>query len=325
MISADKTLNQSLVFASPSKAEILKIQNKEINNKVDTLYHIKHLDFCGNELYPLNQMEKIENLKPLAKKHAEKYKNREWIREMKVSYFNCYFNDVIFLSPVHPNRIFEALKMAGYSPIQVQFLEIPFNALNKKKAVIWKCPSAEYLPIKEDLLLLNRYEKISKKALENYRTVPESTKEYYKKCFQQGLKPLIFLGLPHVLVKDKIQLLSSRVLIWSFDWKFFYEELKIFKEINNYPKIAIYLNFLEKELNVKIQLKKKYLKLEISNGKTPFNTLITHIYFLNITFNQITDIVVRPTEKTFEECQKIHKQLDNYFQYQKKLKNLDLE
>lgn len=213
---ANNALNAALATASPTSIlEQAVNESKKTTEKIQTFYHIKHINFFGDTIYPLNDLERLPECAEISIKQASKYEGREWMRNAKISYFNCLFNDVIFLSPVHPNRILKALKKAGFQPIPVQFFEIPFHILAQKKCVIWKCPNPNIPTSENDLLDPDKYEEFSEKTYEKIQKIPKETKLYYNTCFAEGKKPRLFYGIPHIFVKNTISINSVKTIVWT--------------------------------------------------------------------------------------------------------------
>lgn len=93
------------------------------------LYHMKPLDMRGTSLMPLSSL-KIEYPK-LFEEAARKYIGREVIMNEKVFPLNCFWNDVIHFSPIHPSVIFNALEQLGGNPKKLLlWFKIPWSDQN---------------------------------------------------------------------------------------------------------------------------------------------------------------------------------------------------
>lgn len=209
ILQANQSLNTALAKASPPCFE----KKDKSLEKIQAVYHIKLQEFQGNTLYSLNELETFPEYKTLALKAAKKYEGREELRKQKILPFNCLWNDVVFTSIVHPDRILKALRDAGYSPIPVQFFEIPIEALKFKKIVIWKCPTEEWTPSSKTTP--DQYHEYSLDIFEKLQEVPQETEDYYKKCLLKGEKPLLFKGLPHLFIHDSLDISSMKTIIWA--------------------------------------------------------------------------------------------------------------
>lgn len=76
-----------------------------------TLYHLLPRKIHGSELLPLAALETRHP--ELYRLHTQKYAGRESAMHEPVSPLGCTWRDVVFLSPVPPDRIFAALARSG--------------------------------------------------------------------------------------------------------------------------------------------------------------------------------------------------------------------
>lgn len=56
------------------------------------------------------------------------------------------------------------------------------------------------------------YQPLSPENLEKYQQLPEVTREYYAKCQSEGLNPLMYVGVPHVLFFGQLNITDFEIL-----------------------------------------------------------------------------------------------------------------
>lgn len=76
-----------------------------------TLHHLLPTQTRGTELLPLAQMRTQDP--NLYERHARKYEHRPEAMDELIPPLSCTWSEVVFLSPVHPRPLFEALQRSG--------------------------------------------------------------------------------------------------------------------------------------------------------------------------------------------------------------------
>ncbi|MEZ0208917.1 MAG: hypothetical protein ACAH17_01955 [Candidatus Paceibacterota bacterium] len=166
------------------------------------LYHLLPKELSGTKLYPLNELKKINPA--LYDRHASKYVGRETVMLQNIPLFDCLWNDVIFLSPVHPGKIVTARESCGV-PTQDRperdWLVIQSEKLDQHQLLLYRHrplwlieqepQKAEYVPFTE----LSEAEKVE------LTEVPESALWSIRKHREKSL----FQGfIPHLLYRGTI-------------------------------------------------------------------------------------------------------------------------
>lgn len=106
---------------------------EESAGKIQYVYHIHRGMFIGEQIVPLNQMPYRDGFEEVYKKAISKYVGREHLLTLVIPTLNCLWNDVVFLSPVHPHKQYEELIKIGYNPVKLQFYKIPIDVLKEKR------------------------------------------------------------------------------------------------------------------------------------------------------------------------------------------------
>ena len=167
--------------------------------KASYLYHVV---FGGDSLrdgmlYPLSEIAtKHPDLYEL---YAAKYADRPQVPQQRIPHLNCLWGDVVFLTPVHPDRLCLVLAQCLEKSFpSFAYQEIPVADLDYSKLVIWPFRSREFDPAEVVLF--------TPELLGSLREVPESTREYLLEERSNDGRPLLFVHVPHVLYKGAINM-----------------------------------------------------------------------------------------------------------------------
>jgi len=163
------------------------------------LYHRVHPDMQGQTLYPLNRLK--DKYPKVYETRKEKYLGREYLLNLKIETLECLWNDVLFLSPVHPKKIKKALIEAGRKKdFNEKYYQIDTNDLDIEKIAIYSYPKK----VKNFSLSSKDFIDYSPEEIARHNFVPEATKQYYEESYNNGERPLPYVGIPHILYKDTI-------------------------------------------------------------------------------------------------------------------------
>jgi hypothetical protein len=172
------------------------------------LYHRVPEDMVGDVLYPLNQLKTI--YPELYDKKAGKYKGREKVMELRIPVLDCLWNDVLHFTAVPPNDIQRALLDSG-SKVDYKWksFKIDPHLLDPNNTIIYLnkirvplgaiIPEEEFVPFDPD-------------NLSEYSTVPDLTREYFKKIFSEGGVPLTYGKIAHILYKGSLDISNVEVV-----------------------------------------------------------------------------------------------------------------
>src|SRR3990167_3249343 len=106
-----------------------------MKGKVHYLYHVVPPNMEGSILYPLNKLKKKDQASYASQ--MQKYEGREQLLKYQVPILDCLWNDVLFLTAVHPKKMMAALRGAGYNREHVlRSFQFDINQLDTGKIVV---------------------------------------------------------------------------------------------------------------------------------------------------------------------------------------------
>jgi hypothetical protein len=169
------------------------------------IWHRRTNKFTGETIYPLNQLRELH---PELAMHAQqKYVGREFLLEKRIEPLNCLWNDVIHLSPMHPQKAYAKLRELGMSIPETNFFEIPVASLDPRNAILLKTHNRPTPVIDAtDFLEFNI------KNLEQQTEFPQVTLEHYKDFLAKGRSPFVFVGIVHVLYRGPISVVGVNII-----------------------------------------------------------------------------------------------------------------
>lgn len=164
------------------------------------LYHHKPgqkgFEMRGTTLYPLNALKRT--YPDVYEKQAQKYTGRAHILQLRIPILDCFWNDVLHFTAVHPEDIQKALVDAGGSGILGEYYQIDPKSLGTKDTVVYlytrdthDLPEEEIIPYNPD-------------DVATFSVMPQATKEYYAESVGKGEKPLLYHLIPHILYKGSV-------------------------------------------------------------------------------------------------------------------------
>lgn len=151
-----------------------------------------------------------------------KYQGRESLLTRTIPTLNCLWNDVIFLSPLHPNKHYKEYKRIGFTPKPVQFFKIPIEVLQEKRVTVWKWLSYKKYPPQDPIhKSIDSYCPLDFSLYQEMDDLPFDTKEYYKLSFDPTA-PTVYpkfhwYRIPHILCQDPIDILDERITIINWE------------------------------------------------------------------------------------------------------------
>lgn len=150
----------------------------------------------GRILCPLNVLKEINQ--NLYEHQVHKYSGREYTKDKQIDKLKCNWGDVVFLSPIHPNKLLREIEAVGFPKNNKQlWIKIPLKDLDLDKIVV---------DIDED-----KFEFIKKVDFSKLKELPEKTKQYYRETYKKGGNPLILAYAPHLMYKGVIDISNYNV------------------------------------------------------------------------------------------------------------------
>lgn len=162
------------------------------------LYHRVPKDMTGTTLYPLNM---LKDLYPaLYAAHVQKYEGREHLLTTEIPPLHCLWNDVLHFTAVAPAELKANLARAGITLDSVAWYKIPVSRIVGEHSIAFT-----YRRDKSVTPNFIEYEQFDPTHMDIYRIVPDETIEYYKQKKQEGVRPLLFHLVPHILYRGTIE------------------------------------------------------------------------------------------------------------------------
>lgn len=162
------------------------------------LYHRVPINLTGNILYPLNQLK--EKFPDLYRVNVSKYKWREFVKDRKIPFLDCFWNDVIHLTPVHPKEAYGEIRKYDESVPKIKFYKIPADMLDPQNTIIYLYQHKE----NKDKMNPDDFIPYSPEEVCKYSQFPQETKDYYKEMYKKGTLPLLWHKVPHIFYKGVI-------------------------------------------------------------------------------------------------------------------------
>lgn len=199
-----------------------KLQAIKSAGKTQYVYHWRENNFKGNWIIPLNMMPNMEGYSEIYNNAIAKYKGREELLKRVIPTLRCLWNDVIFLSPLHPHKQYKEYKKIGFASRHLQFFKIPIEILEEgKRVTVWKWLSYKKYPPTDPIHeAIDSYCGIDFSHYQELDDLPHDTKEFYMMSFNPmnpaAFPRYTFYRIPHILCQDPINILDERITI--IDW-----------------------------------------------------------------------------------------------------------
>jgi hypothetical protein len=164
------------------------------------------LDMHGSILHPLHKL-KDTHPELYASKMA-KYDDREEVMRRFIPKLEALWGDVIHLTPIAPHELKQALVEAGMKPKIMKFYQVDPKILDPERTTIWLFQDA----FNGDEMNPKNFAEFDPARLHEYASLSLQTKAYYKQTFAQGDRPLLYMGVPHILHKGSIDISNMPVI-----------------------------------------------------------------------------------------------------------------
>lgn len=154
----------------------------------------------GEILYPGNQLK--DAYPEQYERSVARYQGREMVREQPVPMLGCLWNDVLYFSPVHPEQVRDALAELGkeFSVTPWEYFVVDPELISSKDAVIYMF---KYLD-RKDKYKSDNWEPYDPKRVEELTSLPDETKAYFKRALGEGINPLLWIQVPHIMYRGTL-------------------------------------------------------------------------------------------------------------------------
>jgi hypothetical protein len=88
------------------------------------------------------------------------------------------------------------------NPREMKFYQVDPDLLDPKLTTIYLYQERD----SKDKMNPENFAEYKSNLVDEHATLPEMTKEYYKDKFGKGERPLLFIGVPHILHKGSIDI-----------------------------------------------------------------------------------------------------------------------
>lgn len=158
------------------------------------VYHRVPNNLSGFILRPLNDWKQLKPELFAAK--SAKYIGRKHVMQERIQPLDCLWNDVLFLQPIHPSKIDQALTSLGHPLIERSYYKVPLSMLDPSNTILWIWKGSGALDA-----LPNRFKPCTKEVLNKYQELQQETLNYYREQYQEGKSPLLYWRVPHIFYK----------------------------------------------------------------------------------------------------------------------------
>jgi hypothetical protein len=174
----------------------------------ERLYHRRPMNLRGNILYPLNRLKHFDG--DAYEQHRAKYNGREALLEQRIPPLDCFWNDVLHLSPVHPGRVAELARGWGLGWCETEWFEFDPRALKFSAAdtAVFRYTDTSISTV----LPAEQFERFDVEKLCEMSEIPDRTREYYASMSRGDGRYLIFVGVPHVLHKGSLSVAGAAIV-----------------------------------------------------------------------------------------------------------------
>ena len=149
----------------------------------------------GSLLYPLNTLKVL--YPTLYQSKVKKYDDRTQLLKHRLPVLGCLWNDVIFLTAVHPAKIHAALVEAGFGRTgTLRSFQFEARHINARKSLV--------LLEKEGVGRV--YDYFDPRRVDEYDLVPDATTQYHHRQKRLGKRTMVVPYIPHILYQGTLDI-----------------------------------------------------------------------------------------------------------------------
>lgn len=176
------------------------------------MYHAVPPNMIGRELMPLNELARAAPdayAAAAAKYHSDAERSlpdRRRLLQKRIAKLGCLWNDVIHSSAVHPQKLAEAWRGAGYRMRRpIRMFEIPLDALDRGNVLVYEFRRRSGVMDENEFVPY---------APERYPTYTEVSATAHARFAEMARTPPFWLysHVPHVLYKGRISVENLRII-----------------------------------------------------------------------------------------------------------------
>ncbi len=146
----------------------------------------------GPALVPLATLRDV--LPEIYAQAKVKYQGREHVPQNFIPLLHCHWEDVVFLSPVHPQVLHGVLVSCGCEGLAGRTAYvIDSKDLNPARLVVYEFEEGE-----------GRYSYYDPSHHMRYQRISEATRGYYRDAKSEGKRPFLFAGVTHAMYHGEI-------------------------------------------------------------------------------------------------------------------------
>jgi len=169
---------------------------------MEFVYHLKPAKLKGKSLLPLSKLE--EKYPELHKQEVAKYSDRSEGPEKPIKCLNVKWKDVVNLSTINPILLLSVAELIGNETHPAVIFRIPISKLKNKPFCLFT-----------DFDGKEKYEPMTVKEYRECHEIPAATIQHYLESKEEGEQPLVFEGVPHILVADEIDISDVEVIRYN--------------------------------------------------------------------------------------------------------------
>jgi hypothetical protein len=159
----------------------------------------------GKKLVPLKMLDDFPEIQ---REYLLKYKGRRHILSQKVPPLNCLSSQVLNFTAVHPKKTDIALKEAGFTKglLRRKWFKIDPRILDPDQTTVFLYK--EGIPPEDE----KNFTEFRIDDLRKYNAIGNKTRSYYREKFSQGVRPLLFHLIPHILYRGRLNISDLEVI-----------------------------------------------------------------------------------------------------------------
>jgi hypothetical protein len=196
--------------ASNSTDKLSGAETRRTEVKMSCVYHLKPRTMIGDELYPLNELKRHHP--ELYGQHLQKYRGRHEAIERYIPLLDCFWNDVIFFTSVHPQAIKSGHVAAGkqWKPQQWFVVDPGAASFSSDNSVVYHPDMTQ--PKGDMRLMPQQFAPFVVNELETIYELPDATQQYYREASERNESIFAWRGLPHILHRGSVSIKDIEIL-----------------------------------------------------------------------------------------------------------------